>query len=108
SVGGEQRGVVGVGDVVDYRCGGAVGAGDREGVGVGGAGRELVVGRARGVGPGAAAGNGEGAVEADGAGLRHEGGGVVDVGAGEQIGRAEWRGSVGIGGVGELGGEHGG
>ena len=33
--------------------GGAVGAGDREGVGVGGAGGELVVGGAGGVGPGA-------------------------------------------------------
>ena len=50
-----------------------------EGVGVGGAGRELVVGGARGVGPGAGHVDREGAVDADGAGLRHEGGGAVDV-----------------------------
>ena len=65
---------------------GAVGAGDREGVGVGGAGGKLVVCRAGGVGPGAGGVDGEGAVAADGGGLRHEGGGAVDVADGERAG----------------------
>ena len=81
-----HRRVVGAEDVDGHRGEGAVGAGDREGVGVGGAGRELVVLRAGGVGPGAGAIDGEGAVAADGAGLRHEAGGAVDVADGERAG----------------------
>ena len=85
-VGGENRGVVGAEDVDGDRAEGAVGAGDREGVGVGGAGGELVVGRAGGVGPGAGGVDREGAVAAGGAGLRHEGRGAVDVADGQRAG----------------------
>src|SRR4029077_398260 len=67
-VGGEHRGVVGAEDVDGHRGERAVGAGDREGVGIGGAGRELVVLGACGVGPGTGAVDGEGAVAAGGAG----------------------------------------
>ena len=87
-------------------AGGAVGAGDREGVGVGGAGRELVVLRAGGVGPGAGGVDGEGAVAADGAGLRHEGGGAVDVADGEHAGGGNVTCRVGLAQIADVGGEH--
>ena len=84
----------------------AVGAGDREGVGVGGAGDELVVRRAGGVGPGAGGIDGEGAVAADGAGLRHEGGRAVDVADGQRAGGGDVGRRVGLGQVADVGGEH--
>ena len=83
---------------------GAVGARDREGVGVGGAGRKLVVRRARGVGPGAGGVDGEGAVAAGGGGLRHEAGRAVDVADGERAGGGDVR-RVGLGQIADVGGE---
>ena len=90
-VGGQHRRVVGAEDVDGDRGQRAVGAGDREGVGVGGAGHELVVGGACGVGPGAGAIDGEGAVAAGGAGLRHEGRRAVDVADGRACRRSRCR-----------------
>ena len=84
---------------------GAVGAGDREGVGVGGAGGKLVVRRAGGVGPGAGGVDGEGAVAADGGGLRHEGGGAVDVADGEHAGGGDVTCRVGLAQIADVGGE---
>ena len=84
--------------------GSAVGAGDREGVGVGGAVLELVVLGVRGVGPGAGAIDGEGAVAADGAGLRHEARRAVDVADGERAGGG--KGHVGLAQIADVGGEH--
>ena len=101
-----NRGVVGAEDVDGDRAEGAVGAGDREGVGVGGAGGELVVRRAGGVGPGAGGVDGEGAVAADGGGLRHEGDGAVDVADGERAGGGNVGRRVGLGQVADVGGEH--
>ena len=105
-VGGEHRGVVGAEDVDGDGRGSAVGAGDREGVGVGGAVLKLVVLGVRGVGPGAGAIDGEGAVAADGAGLRHEAGGAVDVADGEHAGGGDVTCRVGLGQVADVGGEH--
>src|SRR4029078_1537016 len=105
-VGGEHRGVVGAEDVDGDGRGSAVGAGDREGVGVGGAVLELVVLGVRGVGPGAGAIDGEGAVAADGAGLRHEAGGAVGLGDGERAGGGDVTCRVGLGQVADVGGEH--
>src|SRR6185369_13511394 len=103
-VGGEHRGVVGAEDVDFDRAEGAVGAGDREGVGVGGAGHELVVRRAGGVGPGAGGVDGEGAVAAGGGGLRHEAGGAVDVADGERAGGG--KGHVGLAQIADVGGDN--
>src|SRR5207342_2030003 len=105
-VGGEHRGVVGAEDVDGDRAEGAVGAGDREGVGVGGARGKLVVRRAGGVGPGAGGVDGEGAVAADGGGLRHEAGGAVDVADGERAGGGKVGRRVGFGQIADVGGEH--
>src|SRR6185369_11900658 len=105
-VGGEHRGVVGAEDVDFDRAEGAVGAGDREGVGVGGAGHELVVRRAGGVGPGAGGIDGEGAVAAGGGGLRHEAGRAVDVADGERAGGGNVGRRVGLAQVADVGGEH--
>ena len=70
-----------------------------EGVGVGGAGDELVVRRAGGVGPGAGGIDGEGAVAAGGAGLRHEGRRAVDVADGQRAGGGDVSCRVGLGQV---------
>src|SRR5689334_11103745 len=78
-VGGQHGGIVGAEDLHADRREGAVGTAHREGVGVGGAGGELVVGGIGDVGPGTAAADGELAVAAGGVGLRDEGGGAVDV-----------------------------
>src|SRR6185295_18138902 len=102
-VGGEHRGVVGAEDVDGDGRGSAVGAGDREGVGVGGAVLELVVRGACGVGPGAGGIDGEGAVAADGGGLRHEAGRAVDVADGERAGGGDVACRIGVGQVAELG-----
>src|SRR4029079_11212141 len=105
-VGGDNRGVVGAEDVDGDRAEGAVGAGDREGVGVGGAGGKLVVRRAGGVGPGAGGVDGEGAVAADGGGLRHEGGGAVDVADGERAGGGKVGRRVGLAQIADVGGDN--
>ena len=105
-VGGDNRGVVGAEDVDGDRAEGAVGAGDREGVGVGGAGGKLVVRRAGGVGPGAGGVDGEGAVAADGGGLRHEGGGAVDVADGEHAGGGDVTCRVGLAQIADVGGDN--
>src|SRR4029079_15952333 len=105
-VGGDNRGVVGAEDVDGDRGEGAVGAGDREGVGVGGAGRKLVVRRARGVGTGAGGLDGEGAIAAGGGGLRHEAGRAVDVADGERAGGGDVACRIGLGQVADVGGEH--
>src|SRR4029079_1720836 len=105
-VGGDNRGVVGAEDVDGDRAEGAVGAGDREGVGVGGAGGKLVVRRAGGVGPGAGGVDGEGAVAADGGGLRHEGGGAVDVADGEHAGGGNVGRRVGLDEIADVGGDN--
>src|SRR4029079_3186525 len=100
---GELDRVVGAEDVDGDRAERAVGARDREGVGVGGAGRNLVVRRARGVGPGAGGVDGEGAVATGSGGLRHEAGRAVDVADGERAGGG--KGHVGLAQIADVGGD---
>ena len=103
-VGGQHRGVVGAEDVDGDRGGGAVGARDREGVGVGGAGRRTRCGRrARGVGPGAGGVDREGAVAAGGGGLRHEARRAVDVADGQRAGGGNVGRRIGLGQVARVG-----
>ncbi|MNG22265.1 hypothetical protein D3C84_1067280 [compost metagenome] len=65
------------------RSEGAIGTAHREGIGVGGAGGELVVGGAGDVGPGTAGADGELAVAAGGVGLRLEAFRAVDIANGQ-------------------------
>src|SRR5437588_94109 len=94
--GREDGGVVGAEDVDGDRGQGAVGAGDRERVGVGRAGGKVVGGRAGGVGPGAGGVDREGAVGAEGGGLGDEGRRAVDVADGERAGGGNIGGQVGL------------
>src|SRR5207302_515587 len=104
-VGGENRGVVGAEDVDGDRGQRAVGAGHREGVGIGGAGDELEVGRARRGGRGAGGVDREGAVAAYRGGRGDKGGWGVYVADGQPAGRRDVGRRVGLGQVAGVGGE---
>src|SRR5205823_6390395 len=82
----QNGGVVGAEDVDGDRGQGAVGARHREGVGVGGAANELVVGGIRCVCPTLCRSDREVAVAAGGGSLRHEGRRAVDVADGQRAG----------------------
>src|SRR5205814_659273 len=81
---------------------------DGEGVGVGGAVDEGVMGRAGGVGPGAGAVDGEGAVGADGAGLGDEGRSEEDTAELQSVSHLVGGGGLALGQVGGVGREDGG
>src|SRR5689334_20423909 len=83
------------------RSEGAIGTAHREGVGVGGAGGELVVGGVGDVGPGTTGADGELAVAAGGVGLCDEGCGAVDVADGQGAGGGNVDGGIGLGEVGD-------
>src|SRR5690606_28452181 len=81
---GDGGRVGGAGNDDGHNGGGAVRRGHGAGVGGGGGGREENVRRAGNSGPGACCVDGEGAASTDRAGLRHKGGGAVDVTDGER------------------------